>query len=206
MNEDKIVSMRSKSAAHNYNVSAHPAERTIPIEANSALRTAIESVPGPVGAEHVATVNELYLALYHGEEKVRLFGARADTEPMADFLDRVLSKSLTLVQAENATVVGIILDLVQTATEHPLLQKHVWGELLYHLRSSVEVQSEINIVSKTMASLQAELDRARDREKEAVSAAMAVVTSLSDDAASYDGGTDTDTDGHLAPAGVEDVQ
>jgi hypothetical protein len=133
----------------------------------------------------MATVNELYLALNHGEEKVRLFGARADTEPMADFLDRVLSKSLTLLQAENATVVGIILDLVQTAIEHSLLQEHVWGDLLYHLRSSVEVQSEINIVSKTLASLQAELDRARDREKEAVSAAMAVVNESPDDDVNY---------------------
>jgi hypothetical protein len=202
MSDDRVLSMRSKSAAHNYNVGAHPAERSIPIEANDALRAVIQSKPGPAGLEHLAKLNDLYLAVYDKGEKRALFGARADSEPMLDLLDHVLSKSLAQLQVENVTVVGIILDVIQTMIEHPLLQKHVWGPMLYHSRTSGEILAEVNLLSKSLASLRAELNAAREREKESLSVAMAAVNESSDDNTIVETAS-AEQGGHNALAGVE---
>ena len=135
-----------------------PRRRYLAIEADETLKGRIIADPTMRDAlEHVSQLSDLVNAYYHDDEKHRLFGIFTADQGVRDFVDPLLELAIDEIQRENATVVGVVLRLIQRMIEcDPVMRKQVLGPSLHDGRSSAEVKTEIECVSKTLARLEEE--------------------------------------------------
>jgi hypothetical protein len=142
-----------------------PHRRFLPIEADEILKRKIEK-DSSMTLEHVLTLNELMLAYHYPEEKNRIFGIVTPNEHVFDLVDRLLDLAIEEMQLENATVVGVVLKLIQLMIEGDrVMRKYVMGAFLYHAKSSAEIKAEMACVSKTLARLKEDFEAALKRER-----------------------------------------
>ena len=180
MSDDKVVSMRSKSAAHNYDIGRPPSERTIPVEADDALRAKILDT---LELTHLHRVNDLTLAYQYEDAKQDMFHFVTQNGAIRHVIDCALDDGIRLLQTDNVTGAGIVVSMIKTMIEnHYDLRKHTLGPPTLHVRASIEVQAEINIVSKTLSRLRSEFDLARAREMQTIATAINEMKAAPEDA------------------------